>query len=203
MPGGFFLLLATRKNNYSCFHIDTSSWVNLIVEGCGVETIHEIRKKRRTLQETMNFMAALSAGIEPILGRGANSMTMSAGRNLGRTFSQDASKTDDLLTAIGEVGRVLENNHCLWQFEPFKKADQRELITVNENGEHQILLVFRDCMIRQSLFRFGHPQQGSLCNMMYGFFAGALENIMGKRAKLEIRHAGENACLKVLTVEAH
>ncbi len=173
------------------------------MEGGRVETIHEIRKKRRTLQETMNFMAALSAGIEPILGRGANSMTMSAGRNLGRKFSQDAGKTDDLLAAIGEVGRVLENNHCLWQFEPFKPADQAELITVTETGERQILLVFRDCMIRQSLFRFGHPQQGSLCNMMYGFFAGALENIMGKTAKLEIKHAGENACLKVLTVAAH
>jgi predicted hydrocarbon binding protein len=64
-----------------------------------------------------------------------------------------------------------------------------------------MLLVFRDCMIRQSLLRFGHPQQGSLCNMMYGFFAGALETIMGKKATLEIRHAGENACLKMLTVE--
>ena len=167
-----------------------------------MENIHEIRKKRRTLQETMNFMAALSAGIEPILGRGASSMTMSAGRNLGRKFSQDANKTDDLLAAIEEVGRVLDNNHCLWGFEPFKPASQEELITVNENGERQMLLVFRDCMIRQSLFRFGHPQQGSLCNMMYGFFAGALENIMGKTAKLEIKHAGENACLKLLTVAA-
>ena len=167
-----------------------------------MDNIHEIRKKRRTLQETMNFMAALSAGIEPILGRGANSMTMSAGRNLGRKFSQDADKTDDLLAAIEEVGRVLESNHCLWGFEPFKPASQAELISINEDGERQMLLVFRDCMIRQSLFRFGHPQQGSLCNMMYGFFAGALENIMGKKARLEIKHAGENACLKLLTVAA-
>lgn len=174
----------------------------MIPEESQVENFHEIRKKRRTLQETMNFMAALSAGIEPILGRGANSMTMSAGRNLGRKFSQDADKTDDLLTAIQEVARVLENNHCLWGFEPFKPSGQAELITVSENGQLQLLLVFRDCMIRQSLFRFGHPQQGSLCNMMYGFFAGALENIMGKKAKLEIRHAGENACLKLLTVSA-
>ena len=37
--------------------------------------------------------------------------------------------------------------------------------------------------------------------MMYGFFAGALETIMGKKTTLEIRHAGENACLKMLTVE--
>lgn len=165
-----------------------------------MEDIHEIRKKRRTLQETMNFMAALSAGIEPILGRGANSMTMSAGRNLGRKFSEKASKTDDLLAAIDEVRRVLEENQCLWGFEPFKPKDQPEMIVVNEQGERQMQIVFKDCMIRQALFRFGHPQRGSLCNMMYGFFAGALENIMGKKAKLDITHAGENACLKVLTI---
>ncbi len=162
----------------------------------------EILKKRRTLQETMNFMAALSAGIEPILGRGANSMTMSAGRSLGREFSQGAKQTDDLLEAVAEVRDILVQNHCLWGFEPFKPASQEELITTNEQGQHQVQLVFRDCMIRQALFRFGHPQEGSLCNMMYGFFAGALESIMGKKATLEIKHAGENACLKVLTVDA-
>jgi predicted hydrocarbon binding protein len=163
--------------------------------------VDEILKKRRTLQETMNFMAALSAGIEPILGRGANSMTMSAGRKLGRKFSQEAKQTDDLLEAIDEVRKILVQNHCLWGFEPFKPASRQDLITINENGQSQVQLVFRDCMIRQTLFRFGHPQEGSLCNMMYGFFAGALENIMGRKATLEIQHAGENACLKMLTVE--
>lgn len=148
--------------------------------------MEDVLKKRRTLQETMNFMAALSAGIEPILGRGANSMTMSAGRNLGRKFSAEARRTGDLLEAIGEVRNILVANNCLWGFEPFKPQGQAEFITVNEQGESQILLVFRDCMIRQALFRFGHPQQGSLCNMMYGFFAGALETIMGRKTTLEI-----------------
>lgn len=164
--------------------------------------MEEILKKRRTLQETMNFMAALSAGIEPILGRGANSMTMSAGRSLGRKFSASARQTDDLLEAVDEVRKILAANSCLWGFEPFKPRGQEGYVSKNDKGERQMLLVFRDCMIRQSLLRFGHPQQGSLCNMMYGFFAGALEAIMGKKATLDIRHAGENACLKVLTVEA-
>lgn len=163
--------------------------------------MQEILKKRRTLQETMNFMAALSAGIEPILGRGANSMTLSAGQNLGRKFAKDAVQTSDLLQAVDEVRKVLESNNCLWGFEPFKQHGQDDYITINEAGDQQLLLVFRDCMIRQALLRFGHPQQGSLCNMMYGFFAGALGVIMGKRATLEIKHAGENACLKVLTVK--
>lgn len=162
--------------------------------------MEEILKKRRTLQETMNFMAALSAGMEPILGRGANSMTMSAGRNLGRKFSESARRTDDLLEAVEEVRHILESNSCLWGFEPFKPKEQDVLITRNAKGERQMLLVFRDCMIRQALLRFGHPQKGSLCNMMYGFFAGALQNIMGLESTLEIVHAGENACYKKLIV---
>jgi predicted hydrocarbon binding protein len=164
--------------------------------------VQEILKKRRTLQETMKFMAALSAGIEPILGRGASSMTMSAGRNLGRKFSEEAQPTRDLLKAIDEVRRILAKNDCLWNFEPFKPVGQADLITINDKGQSQMFIIFRDCMIRQALLGFGHPQQGSLCNMMYGFFAGALESIMGKKATLEIKHAGENACLKVLTVDA-
>ena len=164
--------------------------------------MEEIVKKRRTLQETMNFMAALSAGIEPILGRGASSMTMSAGRNLGRKFSETAKKTTDLFEAIDEVRNILIANSCLWGFEPFKPKGQDEFVTTSAEGDLQMQIVFRDCMIRQALFRFGHPQKGSLCNMMYGFFAGALETIMGKKTTLDITHAGENACLKLLTVKA-
>lgn len=73
---------------------------------------------------------------------------------------------------------------------------------IQSTGEdEEVLLVFRDCMIRQSLFRFGHAQRGSLCNMMYGFFAGGLERILGREANLEIIHAGENACYKRLRVK--
>jgi len=164
--------------------------------------VDEVLKKRRALQETMNFTAALAAGMENVLGRGANSMTMSAGRNLGRKFSEEANHTADLLEAIEEVRKVLIANNCLWNFELFKEQGQPDYVTVNAKSELQVFLVFRDCMIRQALFRFGHPQYGSLCNMMTGFFIGALETIMGKKTNLEIRHAGENACLKVLTVQA-
>ena len=57
-------------------------------------------------------------------------------------------------------------------------------------------------MIRQSLFTFGHHQKGSLCNMMFGFFSGALQNIMGHDSTLEILHAGENACYKRLIIHS-
>ena len=45
----------------------------------------------------------------------------------------------------------------------------------------------------QSLFKFGHHQKDFLSNTMFGFFSGALQNIMGQDSTLEISHASENA----------
>ena len=163
--------------------------------------MNEIEQLRRTIQETMSFMGALASGIEKLVGRPSNSMAYLAGKKLGKKFSADASQTDDLEKALAEVRRVLTENHCLWHFETFKPVAQHDLVAVNEDGHQEVQLVFRDCMIRQALFRYGHEQKGSLCNMMYGFFAGALETIMGRRSQLEILHAGENACLKRLVLK--
>ena len=163
-----------------------------------VNDIDPLSQKRGEIQEAMNFLAALASGMEQVVGRGAGGMSFAAGRKLGKQFSEKARKSDDLLEALGEVRRVLTDNHCLWEFEPFKPKAQAELVTTMPDGGQEISIVFRDCMIRQALFRFGHAQQGSLCSMMYGFFSGALEAITGRRAELEIVHAGENACLKRL-----
>ena len=160
-----------------------------------------IAGKRRTLQETMNFMAALAAGMEPVVGRGANGMALAAGRSLGKQFAQGAKRTDNIEEALEEVGRVLKNNDCLWEFETFQPKSAQTLVSKDEDGSDVLQLVFRDCMIRQALFRYGHAQKGSLCFMMYGFFMGALDTIMGRRSELEILHAGENACLKRLTIK--
>ncbi len=174
-------------------------------EGAGkggtVSDASVLLQKRQELQETMNFLGAMAAGMEQVVGRGASGMSFSAGRTLGRQFAESARKTADLTEALSEVRRVLQANHCLWDFEPFKLQSAGELVSTAPDGTQEISLVFRDCMIRQSLFRFGHPQKGSLCTMMYGFFSGALEQIMGRKAELSIVHAGENACLKVLKVK--
>ncbi len=161
----------------------------------------ELPTKRASLQEAMNLLATLAGGIEEAVGRTANSVTYVAGKNLGRRFSEKARKTGDIVEALAEVQQVLESNNCLWMYETFRPKTQAGLVRKTEQGE-EILLVFRDCMIRQSLFSFGHAQRGSLCNMMFGFFAGALERILQREANLEILHAGENACYKVLRVRS-
>jgi len=162
--------------------------------------MNTLGEARAELQETMRFLGAVAAGIEDAVGQTANSITYLAGKELGHQLSEHARRTDDLEDALAEVRRVLTANNCLWGFETFKPSGRPQLIESSEEGD-SVMLVFRDCMIRQSLFTFGHTQKGSVCTMMFGFFAGALESIMGRQSMLEIVHAGENACYKKLTVK--
>ena len=160
----------------------------------------DLSETRASLQEAMNFLGALASGIEQAIGESANSISYLAGKRLGMQFSQGAPTTGNIEDALGTIRAVLQKNDCLWHFEPFKPHDRPALVQSNGQDE-EILLVFRDCMIRQSLFKFGHHQKGSLCNMMYGFFSGALMNIMGFESTLEILHTGENSCYKKLVVK--
>jgi predicted hydrocarbon binding protein len=160
-----------------------------------MDEIYDIRSK---LQESMNFLGAVACGLEEALGEPANTVSHLAGEKLGRQFSE-GHRCNDVLQALDEVQQVLEASGCLWKFECFKPKNCENLVQRTENGL-EVTLIFRDCMIRQSLFRFGHHQKGSLCNLMSGFFASALQTIMGHEAKLEILHAGENACLKKLII---
>ncbi len=155
---------------------------------------------RLTLQHAMSFLGALASGIEDAVGDEAMSVTCVAGKDLGKRLSAGAAGTDDIEKALDEVRRVLRENRCMWCFEAFRPTSRPQLVEHTAEGD-EVMLVFRDCMIRQSLFRFGHAQKGSLCNIMSGFFAGALENIMGRRSQLTIVHAGENACYKRLLVQ--
>jgi predicted hydrocarbon binding protein len=159
----------------------------------------ESNTQRLALQDAMVFLGAIASGTEQAIGESANSISYLAGVNLGKKLSEGVSHTDDIEEALSSTREVLDKNDYLWLFEAFKTHDQETLLREVDEGT-EVMLVFRDCMIRQSLFRFGHSQKGSLCNMMFGFFAGALQNIMGRDSSLEIVHAGENACYKKLLV---
>lgn len=159
----------------------------------------ETNTQRLALQDAMVFLGAIASGTEQAIGDSANSISYLAGVNLGKRLSEGVPHTDDIEEALSSTREVLDKNDYLWLFETFRTHDQERMFREVDEGT-EVMLVFRDCMIRQSLFRFGHSQKGSLCNMMYGFFAGALQNIMGRDSSLEIVHAGENACYKKLLV---
>ncbi len=166
------------------------------------DTATEIQLQRGMLQETMTFMGALAYGLEQVVGRGSNSVGFLAGKKLGRQFTADAPQQTDVNAALEEVNRILKANGCLWEFGPFApQGDEAKKLASKDGVSDDTLIVFKECMIRQSLFRFGHVQKGALCSITHGFISGAIEGVMGKPSELEILHAGENACLKRLHVK--
>jgi hypothetical protein len=155
------------------------------------------------LQQTqglMVFLASASHGLEELLGRGAPSITFRAGRTAGLQVEVQRKEPDDLVAALDAVGEEMVRIGMRWPFEVYKKQADADAFS-REDGETKVKLVFRNCMIRSSLFRYGHEQKLSLCMMNHGVFCGLLDQIHGGRANLEIIHAGENACLKLLTVK--
>jgi predicted hydrocarbon binding protein len=144
-------------------------------------------------------MGSLSHGLEQVLGRGAETVTFRAGRNVGlkSTVSQQES---DVLAALGRVGEALKGQGIEWAFEAWKPAAAASFI-YEKDGKQAVKLVFHNCMVRCALFRYGHEQKQSLCMMNHGLFCGYVQKITGKRAELDILHAGENACLKELLLQ--
>lgn len=152
------------------------------------------------VQGLMVFLAAMAKGLEEVLGRGAGAITYRAGRTTGRKTAVAASESEDLMKALDLVWEEMCRLGMRWHFEPYRMPG-RDALVEQENGKRKLHLVFDNCMVRCALFRHGHPQKLSLCLMNHGLFCGLLEKIHGGSANLEILHAGENACLKVLTVE--
>ncbi len=159
----------------------------------------EKAEKLKYLQGGMLFLASVANGLEDLFGRGAPGVTFRAGRTTGLN-AQVSRKEDDLLKSFDVVREELLKMGIYWDFEPYKKQSEKDLIIHTEEGE-QLKLVFRDCMVRSCQFHYGHPQKNSLCMLQHGIFCGLLQQIYGAWADYEPIHSGENACIGLLTVK--
>lgn len=157
-------------------------------------------EKLKEVQGLSVFLASVASGLEEVLGDGAGAITYRAGRSSGRKTEVAARDDQDLLKALDLVWDEMCRLGMRWHFEPYRPPGQADLV-VHEDGVTKVHLVFDNCMVRCALFRYGHPQKLSLCLMNHGLFCGLLEKIHGGSANLDILHAGENACLKLLTVK--
>lgn len=153
-------------------------------------------RTKEELQGLLVVMASLSHGLEQVLGRGAETVTFRAGKTVGLK-SGASGQESDILAALARVGEALKASGVEWPFEAWKPAAEPSFV-YQKDGKQAVKLVFRNCMVRCALFRYGHEQKQSLCMMNHGLFCGYVQKITGKRAELDILHAGENACLKEL-----
>ena len=150
------------------------------------------------LQGLLVLIASLSHGLENVLGRGAAPITFRAGRTLGLK-AKVAKTTTDPIEALTIVSQELNASGVHWPFEIWNPEGKSDPF-YDKDGKRALKLVFRHCMVRCALFRYSHEQKLSLCMMNHGMFCGYLQNVLGKKADLDILHAGESACLKELVI---
>ena len=150
------------------------------------------------LQGLLVLLASLSDGLESVLGRGAAPVTFPAGRAIGLK-TKSARKSTDPIEALRLVSEQMQELGIEWPFEVWN-PEGAESPYYEKDGKKALKLVFRHCMVRCSLFRYSHEQKQSLCMMNHGLFCGYLQSILGKRADLDIIHAGDSACLKELVI---
>jgi hypothetical protein len=136
--------------------------------------------------------------LESSVGRGARAVCARAGRKAGLA-REVKTQEKDLLQAVEAVRQEMLAMGINWPFHPYKREAEAELIT-EADGIREVDLPFQNCIVRCTLFRYGFPQGMSLCETKHGLFCGLLEKVHGARAKLDITHAGENACLLKLKV---
>lgn len=155
---------------------------------------------RKKLQKGMIFMGALAEGTEKLQKQASKAVGFMAGKKVGIRSVSDVQQVDDPIEALKILSEALFQMGIQWNFKPFKHDHMDDFIE-HKDGKQHIYLVFKDCMIRNALFHYGHMQKESLCIMSHGIFSGALEAIMpGYDIHLEIEYAGPNSCYKVLTL---
>ncbi len=157
-------------------------------------------RQLETLHKASYFLGALAHGAEQNLGRGSLSFGLLAGKKFGVEAVEGAETTKDPLRALEILREALAKKGIRWDFEPFVGA--RSAAVEKDGAVSRMRLVFHTCMVRNALFRYAHEQKQLLCYMAHGVFAGAMERVMpGTSVKLEILHAGPNACLKEMIWE--
>ncbi len=145
-------------------------------------------------------MGALADGTEKLQKQASKAVGFMAGKRVGIRSVLDVQQVDHPIEALKVLSEALFKMGIQWKFKLFKR-DHMDAFIEHKDGKQHIYLIFKDCMIRNALFHYGHMQKESLCIMSHGIFSGALEAIMpGYDIQLEIEYAGPNSCYKVLSL---
>ncbi len=152
-------------------------------------------------QKVAYFFGALAHGAEKNIGQGTNSVCFLAGKRLAREAVADSETTSDPVQALKIVTRALANRGIIWEGEEF--LGDRAALIEEEGATKKMRVIFRTCMVRNTLFTYAREQKESLCYMAHGIFAGAMEKVMpGCTVKLEIIQACPEACIEEMVWEA-
>ncbi|HIE33794.1 MAG TPA: hydrocarbon binding protein (contains V4R domain) [Candidatus Altiarchaeales archaeon] len=157
--------------------------------------LRDIDDYEKSLHALMDVVGATVDSLESTAGMGAGAMCYMAGKRLGKRIGAMIGRKSGLESAIDALSGYIEGG---WKIELWKPVKENDFVT-EEGNQIRAKLVFRDCIVRQTLERQGIPQKRTMCYLTNGYVCGAIEVMLGMRNKIDL-HAGNNACLKELTL---
>ncbi len=152
---------------------------------------------KNNIQAFMRIVASLALASDTLIGPAAKALMYQSGKEMGKAEAKKLDRTDDLLKALAMLD---EAERGVWHIEPW--ADDGASSFIAEQDGCQIAhLIFRECPIRQVCLTHGIAQDGTICRITHGLFAGMMGEIMNKKIEVKVEHAGPNACKKVVEIK--
>jgi len=144
----------------------------------------------------MKVLASLNTQ-EDILGRAAIGIMYQTGKSVGQVEGERLDRADTVASALEVIRNSAWGN--VWGIDLWKDKGQTEDTFVNA-GRTCAWLVWRECPIRQVCLTEGVKQDGAVCKLSYGLFAGIISKVLGKKADIKPESPGPNACKKLLMI---
>jgi predicted hydrocarbon binding protein len=140
----------------------------------------------------MKLMAALNTQ-EEILGRAVLAIMYQNGKDVGLAEGKKLDRADKLSTAL----ELIKDSSCgeVWNIELWRDAGQAD-DTFEDDGKKCAWLVWRECPLRQVCLTEGVSQDGAMCRISYGLFAGILSALLEQKLDITPVATGPNACKK-------
>lgn len=156
----------------------------------------DIRLYQNNINALLEIMYSLGSASDTLIGKTANVLMYQTGKDMGKIEGKKLDKSEDLAKAIG---MLMDAKEGVWRIELWKDKGVADPF-FEEGGVRKAHLVFTECPIRQVCMSRGIPQDGVICRITHGLFAGMIGEVLGKKVDLRVEHAGPNACKKTVEI---
>lgn len=156
----------------------------------------EISVYKNNINALLEIMYSLGSASDTLIGKTANVLMYQSGKDMGKIEGRKLDKTEDLSKAIQ---MLLSAKEGVWRIELWKDKGAADYF-FEEGGARKAHLVFMECPIRQVCLSRGVQQDGVICRITHGLFAGMMGEVMGRKVDLRVEHAGPNSCKKVVEI---
>ncbi len=157
----------------------------------------ELALYKNNIQALMRILASLDFASNSLIGTAAKALMYQTGKDIGRLEGKKLDHTDDLGQAMD---MLMQAERGVWYIEPWADDGATDYLS-HEDGITRARVIFRECPIRQVCLTHGIKQDGVICRITHGLFAGMLGEAMAKRVELKVEHAGPNACKKIVELK--